>query len=69
MIQALITNEQTQALVVGFVNDIDFNSDSENAQQKMQSILDIYARLYEATGRYIEYSKMTFYSQQWKTRK
>ena len=35
----------------------------------MQSILDIYVRLYKATGRYIEHSKMAFYSWQQKTRK
>ena len=32
IIQSPITNEQIQALAVGFVNDIDFNSDGKNVQ-------------------------------------
>ena len=64
IIQSPITNKQIQVLAVGFIDDIDFNSDSENMQQKIQSILDIYARLYESTGGYIEHSKTLFYSWQ-----
>ena len=64
IITALITKEMEQYIAVAFVDDTDFTLDRENCIEKMQYILDQYTKLYEATGRYVQYNKIRFWSWQ-----
>ena len=42
MITAPLSNYNTQEIYVGFVGNINFNTDRPNIQQKIQEILSIY---------------------------
>jgi len=64
MIRAPILQKQTQELAIRFIDDINFNSNRNNIQEKIQIILNIYLRSYKATGEHIEYNKTIFYSWQ-----
>ena len=42
---------------MGFVDDTDFYTIGQDHQIKIQTILDLYSKLYYATGGNIEYNK------------
>jgi len=42
--------EEFTRCVIAFVNDIDFYTNNKDFQEKMQLLMDMYTRLYEATG-------------------
>jgi len=43
-----------------FVDNIDFTSDGDKYMEKIQYILNLYTKLYEATEGYVQYSKTSF---------
>ena len=57
-----ISKEIIQCVAITFVDDTDFMTDGENSQAQMQSILDIYNKLYGAIGGHIEETKTTYYA-------
>ena len=66
IIEALITRIKKKKVAVAFIDNTDFITNKEIAQQKMQQILDTYNEFYTATGGFIEYKKTKFYSQKCK---
>ena len=44
------SREIIQQIAIAFVDDTDFYTNGPNYELKMQMIMDIYTRLYEATG-------------------
>ena len=63
--QDLVTLEILQCTLVLFVDDADMIIDREKARKQMQQIINIYDKLYGATGGYIEDKKSTYYAWQW----
>lgn len=62
----LETLEELQCALITYVDDTDMMTDGEKARLQMQKIIDIYDRLYGATGGYIEDGKSTYYAWRWK---
>ena len=56
-----ISKEAESETVVAFVDDTDFATSGDNAEYKMQAIINLYNKYYIATGGYIEHSKTVFY--------
>ena len=48
---------------VAFVDDTDFVMEGEECQQKMQTILDTYITLFQATGRAVNSQKTNYFAQ------
>jgi len=46
---------------IAFVDDIDFYTNDKDFQEKIQLLMNIYTRLYEATGGKIQESKILYY--------
>ena len=61
IIKASISKVTYQEVLVAFVDDVNFNTKGEDAQRKMQKILQIYTSLYKATNRYIEFDKIKYF--------
>ena len=57
--------EEFTRCVIAFVNDIDFYTNNKDFQEKMQLLMDMYTRLYEATGGKIQESKILYYCWKW----
>ena len=49
-----------------FVDDADMITEGKEAEEKMQRILEIYNRLYTATGGYIENKKCKYFAWYWR---
>ena len=45
-----LSSEEFIRCVIAFVDDTDFYTNNEDFQEKMQLLMDMYTRLYEATG-------------------
>ena len=60
--ESVISNEIEQYVVVSFVDDNDLATDGENAEVKMQEIIDLYEILHAATGGKIEESKIKYFA-------
>ena len=58
----LIIEEEVQRAAVAFVNDTSFYSNRRNIENKIQEILQVYTRLYEATSGRVEQSKSNCYT-------
>ena len=54
-----------QRIAIAFVDDTDFYTNGRNYEMKMQLIMDLYTKLYEATGGKIQQTKIMFYCWQW----
>jgi len=63
--QDLVMLEILQCALVSFVDNTDMMTDREKARKQMQKIINIYNKLYGATGGYIEDKKFTYYAWQW----
>ena len=50
---------------IAFVDDTDFYTNDRNFNEKMQLIMDMYTRLYEATGGKIQENKILYYCWKW----
>ena len=50
MIQYPISKEIIQRIAIAFVDDTDFYTNRPNFELKMQMIMDLYTKLYEAIG-------------------
>ena len=50
---------------IAFVDDTDFYTNGENLTTKMQRLMDLYTRLYEATRGKIQQEKINFYCWKW----
>ena len=61
MLRNPISKEIIQQIAIAFVDDKDFYTNSLNYKLKMQMIMNIYTRLYEATGGKIQEYKVMFY--------
>jgi len=59
-----VSNEMEQCISVSFVNDNDLVIDRENAEEKIQEIIDIYETLHIVTGGKIEGKKTKYYAWQ-----
>ena len=56
-----ITRQILQRLAIAFVDNTDFYTNGIDFERKMQQIMDLYTKLYEATGRKIQQTKILFY--------
>jgi len=54
-----------QRITIAFVDDTDFYINGRNYEIKMQLIIDLYTKLYEATGGKIQQMKIMFYCWKW----
>ena len=50
---------------MAFVDDTDLITEGLNAFQLIQQILDMYNRLYGATGGYVQEDKTTYFAWKW----
>ena len=64
-IRAPISKEVFQRIAIAFVDDTDFYTNGIDFELKMQLIIEIYTRLYEATGGKIQQEKIMFYCWKW----
>ena len=64
-LESVITKRDEVITSVMFVDDADMVSEGENAEANMQRILEIYNKLYSATGGYIEDKKCKYFSWKW----
>ena len=60
-----ISNVIIQQIAIAFVDDTDFYTNGRNYKIKMQLIMDLYTKLYEATGGKIQQMKIMFYCWKW----
>ena len=56
-----ITLKRIRRTVIAYVDDADFFVNEENFKKKIIEIIDLYVRLYEATGAKIQEEKVKFY--------
>ena len=64
IIKVPISQKAIYKVAIVFVDNIDLVLGGSNANMKMQHSIDIHNNLCIATGRYIEHSKMIYYSWQ-----
>jgi hypothetical protein len=64
-LRAPISKEEFQRIAIAFVDDTDFYTNGVDFELKMQLIMEIYTRLYEATGGKIQQEKIMFYCWKW----
>ena len=60
-----LSNRKVYRIEISFVDDTDMYSNGELSAKNIQMIMDIYTRLYEATGGKIQEEKIIFYSWIW----
>ena len=60
--KSTVSKESKQCVSVLFVDDTDLITEGENAESKMQEIINIYKSLHAATGGKIEGEKTKFYT-------
>jgi len=60
-----LSQKLLQRLAIAFVDDTDFYTNGHDFERKMQMIMDLYTKLYEATGGKIQQTKILFYCWQW----
>ena len=65
MIKNPISKQIIQRIAIAFVDDTDFYTNGPEYELKMQMIMDIYTKLYEATGGKIQQTKIMFYCWKW----
>ena len=53
--------KRVRRTVIAYVDDADFFSNGKHCIQKIQEIIELYVRLYEATGAKIQEEKVNFY--------
>ena len=52
-------------MIVAFINDTNFYSNGDCAQENIKNIIQTYTKLYEATGSLVEEQKSFYYVWQW----
>jgi len=62
IIKAPIIERSQQIAAVAFVGNTDFVTSGNDAEYKIQAIIDLYNKYYTAIGGYIEHSKIVFYA-------
>jgi len=65
----LITKYIEQQVSTAFIDDTNFMSDRNDADIKMHKILEIYTKLYQATGGVVEIEKISYFCWRWKRQK
>ena len=61
MLKNPITKQIIQRIAIAFIDDTDFYTNGLDYETKMQLIMDIYTKLYKATGGKIQQTKIMFY--------
>ena len=61
MIRNPVSKRIIQRIAIAFVDDTDFYTNGQDYEEKMQLIMDLYTKLYEATGGKIQQDKINFY--------
>ena len=61
-----ITKEKVRRMAIKFVDDTNFYSNGLNYQQKINSIIKQYTKLYQATRDLVEIYKSFYYAWKWK---
>ena len=61
-----VTNHNELISAIAFVDDTDLVVEGENVEEKMNMMLNIYNKLYAATGGFIEVNKCNYFAWQWK---
>ena len=66
LLRVPITEIIQQKVAVVFIENTNFETSSNDAEQKMQTIIDIYNKYYTVIGGYIKHTKIVFYAWRWK---
>ena len=69
IIKLLITKTTEQRAAIVFIDDMNFYSNGQKYNKKIQSTLDTYMKLYEATRGSIQYDKNYIYRQKQQNRR